>query len=152
MAFNIYQDGELIAEKVKERNYTVKGLEPNTQYTFAVSEVIGNKESSKTSVTVLTKRIEVTDITLSPKNMKADAGVAGSRNLTYEITPPNASSNEVEYILTTPAAGLSVTPDGVLKWNEEVPAGVYTVKVKEVHSKKEATSTLTLSEPEVAPV
>ena len=152
MAFNIYQDGELIAEKVKERNYTVKGLEPNTQYTFAVSEVIGNKESSKTSVTVLTKRIEVTDITLSPKNMKADAGVAGSRNLTYEITPPNASSNEVEYILTTPSDGLSVTPDGVLKWNEEVPAGVYTVKVKEVHSKKEATSTLTLSEPEVAPV
>lgn len=152
MAFNIYQDGELIAEKVEERNYTVKGLKPNTQYTFAVSEVIGNKESSKTSVTVLTKAIPVTDITLSPKNMKADAGVAGSRNLTYEITPQDASNVDVEYILTTPVDGLTVTPDGVLKWNEEVPAGEYTVKVKEVHSNKEATSKLTLSEPEVAPV
>lgn len=152
MAFNIYQDGELIAENVKERKFTVTGLKPNTQYTFEVSEVIGNKESSKTSVTVLTKPIAVTDITLSPKNMKADAGVAGSRNLTYEITPQEASSNEVEYILTTPADGLTVTPDGVLEWNEDVPAGEYTVKVKEVHSNKEATSTLTLSEPEVAPV
>lgn len=152
MAFNIYQDGELIAEKVEERNYTVTGLKPNTQYTFAVSEVIGNKESSKTSVTVTTKRIEVTGITLSPKNMKADAGVAGTRNLTHEITPENASSDEVEYILTTPADGLTVTPDGVLKWNEEVPAGEYTVKVREVYSNKEASSTLTLSEPEVAPV
>lgn len=152
MAFNIYQDGELIAEKVKERNYTVTGLKPNTQYIFAVSEVIGNKESSKKSVTVLTNPIAVTDITLSPKNMRADAGVAGSRNLTHEITPQGAGSNEVEYILTTQADGLTVTPDGVLKWNEEVPAGEYTVKVKEVSSNKEATSKLTLSEPEVAPV
>lgn len=152
MAFNIYQDGELIAEKVEERKFTVTGLEPNTQYTFEVSEVIGNKESSKKSVTVLTNPIAVTDITLSPKNMKADAGVAGSRNLTHEITPQGASDNEVEYILTTPADGLTVTADGVLEWNEEVPAGEYTVKVKEVHSNKEATSTLTLSEPEVAPV
>lgn len=152
MAFNIYQDGELIAEKIKERKFNVTGLEPNTQYTFAVSEVIGNKESSKTSVTVLTKRIEVTDITLSPKNMRAEAGVAGSRNLTHEITPENASSDEVEYILTTPTDGLIVTSNGVLEWSEEVPAGEYTVKVKEVHSNKEATSTLTLSEPEVAPV
>lgn len=152
MAFNIYQDGVLIAEKVEERKYTVTGLEPNTQYTFGVSEVIGTKESSKTSVTVTTNPVAVTAITLSPKNMKADAGTAGSRNLTHEITPENASSKEVEYILTTPADGLTVTADGVLEWNADVPAGEYTVKVKEVSSNKEATSTLTLSEPEEVPV
>lgn len=152
MAYNIYQDSELIAENVEEKSYTVTGLQPNTQYTFEVAEVIGNQVSSKNAVTVTTDRVEVTEITLSPKTMRADAGVAGSRSLSHTITPASASDNEVEYILATPAAGLTVTSDGALKWDETVPAGEYTVKVKEVYGNKEASSVLTLSEPEVAPV
>ena len=60
MGYNVYQDNELIAEEIEEKEYTVEGLTPNTEYSFSVSEVIGDKESEKSeAVTVTTLPIEV---------------------------------------------------------------------------------------------
>src|SRR5699024_3010172 len=59
MAYNIYQNDEKIAT-TDNKEYTVTGLEPNTEYSFSVSEVIGDKESEKSeAVTVTTLPIEV---------------------------------------------------------------------------------------------
>lgn len=59
MTYNVYQDDELIKENVKEKEYTVEGLTPNTEYSFSVSEVIGKNESEKSEpITVTTKATE----------------------------------------------------------------------------------------------
>src|SRR5699024_5425471 len=59
MTYNIYQGEELIGT-TEEKTYTVNDLEPNTEYSFSISEVIGDKESEKSeAVTVTTLPIEV---------------------------------------------------------------------------------------------
>lgn len=45
MGYNVYQGDKLIAENIEEKEYTVEGLTPNTEYSFSVSEVIGDEES-----------------------------------------------------------------------------------------------------------
>lgn len=55
MGYNVYQDEDLIAEGIEEKEYTVEGLEPSTEYSFSVTEVIGDKESEKATVSVKTK-------------------------------------------------------------------------------------------------
>lgn len=151
MPYNIYQDDELIAEKVEEKSFTVSGLKPDTTYTFGVSEVIGNKESSKATVTVKTKAISVESIEMSPKNMNATAGTAGSRSLKATVLPENASNSEVEYYVSTQTEGLTVGTDGSLEWTAEVPSGEYEVRARALDNNLEAVSTLTLSEPEPEP-
>lgn len=149
MPYNIYQDDELIAEKVKEKSFKVTGLKPDTTYTFGVSEVIGSKESSRATVTVKTKAISVESIEMTPKNMNATAGAEGSRSLRATVSPENASNPEVEYYISTPTEGLTVSTDGSLEWTADVPSGEYEVRARALDNDLEAVSTLTLSEPEV---
>jgi|SRR5699024_12598984 len=54
MGYNVYQDNELIAENIDEKEYTVEGLDPSTEYSFSVSQVIDDKESEKATITVKT--------------------------------------------------------------------------------------------------
>ena len=151
MPYNIYQDDELIAENVEEKSYVVTGLTPDTVYTFGVSEVIGNKESSKVTATVKTKAIRVESIEMSPKNMNATAGTAGSRSLKATVSPENASNPEVEYYISTQVEGLTVSSNGALEWTADVPSGEYQVVARALDNNLEAVSTLTLSEPEPEP-
>lgn len=151
MPYNIYQDDELIAENVEEKSYVVTGLTPDTVYTFGVSEVIGNKESSKVTATVKTKAIRVENIEMSPKNMNAIAGTAGSRSLRATVSPENASNPEVEYYISTQVEGLTVSSNGALEWTSDVPSGEYQVVARALDNNLEAVSTLTLSEPEPVP-
>lgn len=56
--YKVYQDGELI-KTTASKTHTITGLTPETAYTFAVSQVIGDKESEKSDpITVTTKAIE----------------------------------------------------------------------------------------------
>lgn len=55
MAYNVYQDDELIAEEIEEKEYTVEGLEPSTEYSFSVTQVLNGNESEKATVSVKTK-------------------------------------------------------------------------------------------------
>lgn len=64
MGYNIYQDNELIADNINEKEYTVAGLEPSTEYSFSVSEVKDGKESEKAKITVKTKpKITIEEVT-----------------------------------------------------------------------------------------
>lgn len=55
MGYNVYQDDELIAEEIEEKEYTVDGLKPSTEYSFSVSQVISGEESEKAVISVKTK-------------------------------------------------------------------------------------------------
>lgn len=151
MAYNVYQGDNLIAEKITEKEYTAEGLTPNTEYSFSVSEVIGDKESEKATITVKTKPVNVTGVELSPKNMTGEAGTASNRQLNPTVAPENATNKGVTYSVEPTAEGLTINSSGVLVWTDAVGAGEYTVTVKTTDGNKTATSTLTLSAPEPEP-
>lgn len=151
MAYNVYKGDTLIAERITEKEYTAEGLTPNTEYSFSVSEIIGDQESEKATITVKTKPIDVTGVTLAPKTKTADSGTAGSEQLTATVAPANATNKAVTYSVEPTTAGLTVNDSGVLAWTDAVGAGEYTVTVTTTDGNKAATSTLTLSEPEPEP-
>lgn len=92
MAYNVYQDDELIKEGIEKKEYEVTGLEPNTEYSFSVSEVIGDNESEKSeAVTVTTKYSDVESVTVSPKKNNLDVG--GTRTLDATVEPSTAKQN-----------------------------------------------------------
>lgn len=89
MPYNVYQDDELIAEGIKNKEYTVEGLTPNTEYSFSVSEVIGDNESELSeSVKVTTNYSDVESVAVSPKTNNLEVG--DTRNLNATIEPDTA--------------------------------------------------------------
>lgn len=95
MGYNVYQDNELIAENIEYKEYTVEGLEPDTEYSFSVTEVIGDNESEKATVTVKTKPINVTGVTIAPKTNNLEVGATRQLNITIE--PSNATNQSVTF-------------------------------------------------------
>ena len=92
MPYNIYQDNELIAEGIEEKEYSVTGLSPNTEYSFSVSEVIGDKESERSEpILITTKYSDVESVTISPKTNNLEVGA--TRNLTAAIEPSTAKQD-----------------------------------------------------------
>lgn len=147
MPYNIYKDDELIAEGIEEKEYTVEGLEPNTEYYFSVSSVENGNESEKVTVTAATKPISVTGVTLSPKTGNAEIGTAGERQLTATVSPESATNKNVNYSIEPSTEGLSVSNTGKITWTENTPAGTYTTTVKTEDGEKTDTHVLTLKEP-----
>jgi uncharacterized protein YjdB len=147
MVYNVYQGDDLIAEKVEGKEYTVSGLTPNTEYSFSVSEVIGEEESEKATVTVTTLPIKVTGVTLAPKTSNAESGIAGERQVTATVAPANATNKNVTYSIAPQTTGLTISGSGLIKWTADVPAGEYTTTVKTVDGNKTDTHKLTLTEP-----
>ncbi len=92
MAYNVYQGNELIAEGLEVTEYTVDGLTPNTEYSFSVTEVIGDKESEKSDpVTITTKYSDVDSVTVSPKTNNLEVGK--TRDLTVKVEPSTAKQD-----------------------------------------------------------
>src|SRR5699024_442051 len=94
MAYNIYQDNEKIAT-TDEKEYTVEGLEPDTEYSFGVSQTVDGVESEKATVTVKTKPIAVTGVTIAPKTNNLEVGATRQLNVTIE--PSNAINQSVTF-------------------------------------------------------
>lgn len=89
MPYNVYQDGDLIAEAIEEKEYIVEGLAPNTEYSFSVSEVIGENESDQSdTVTVTTNYSDVESVAVSPKTNNLEVGA--TRQLNVTVTPSTA--------------------------------------------------------------
>lgn len=148
MAYKIYQGDSEIAT-TDDKEYTVEGLTPNTEYSFSVSEVIGGVESEKSAVSIKTKPISVTGVTLSPKTSTGETGTSGERQLTATIAPSNATNKAVTYSIAPATTGLAVNASGKITWTGDVPAGEYTTTVKTADGSKTDTHVLTLTEPEV---
>lgn len=92
MPYNVYQDGNLIAEGIENKEYTVTDLTPNTEYSFSVSEVIGENESERSdSITITTKYSDVQSVTVSPKTNNLTVGA--TRTLTATVEPSTAKQD-----------------------------------------------------------
>lgn len=152
MAYNVYKDNDLVAEKIEEKNYTVEGLVPNTEYSLSVTQVIDEVESPKATIVVKTlmSEVAVTGVTMTPKTSTAVAGTAGSDQVTAAVTPDNATNKSVAYLIAPATPGLSVSNTGLISWTAAVPAGVYTTTVATVDGNIKDTHVLTLTDPVIA--
>src|SRR5690625_4465847 len=91
MAYNVYQNDELILT-TEDKECTVEGLTPNTEYSFSVSEVIGDKESERSEpVTITTKYSDVSSVTVAPKTNNLEVGA--TRSLTATVEPSTAKQD-----------------------------------------------------------
>lgn len=139
MPYNVYQDDELIAGGIEDKEYTVTGLTPNTEYSFSVSEVIGDKESEKATVTVTTKYSDVTSVVVLPKTNNLEVGATRQLNATVE---PSTAKQDVTWsssddeVATVSASGLVTA----------VAEGAATITV--TAEGKTDTATVNVTEPE----
>lgn len=109
MAYNVYQDDELIGT-TEDKEYTVEGLTPNTEYSFSVSEVIGDKESDKATVAVKTNPVAVTGVTVNPATLSLETEETGE--VTATVTPSNATNKSVSW--STSDADVATVANGVV--------------------------------------
>lgn len=144
MAYNVYQGDDLIAEKITEKEYVVEGLTPNTEYSFSVSEVIGDEESEKTTVIVTTKHSDVESVIVSPKTNNLEVDDTRQLNATVE---PSTAKQDVTYsssdegIATVSASGLVTA----------VSEGEATIAVTAEDKTDTATVNVTVPEPDPEP-
>lgn len=144
MTYNIYQDDELIGN-TEDKEYTVEGLKPNTEYSFSVSDLIGDKESEKATVTVKTKPIAVTGVTISPKTATLEVGE--TKQLKATVAPSNATDKTVSY--ASKAQGVaSVDSKGLVTAKV---AGKAEIVVSTKDGDKKDTCAVTVVEPEPEP-
>lgn len=144
MTYNVYKGDELIAENITGKEYTVEGLEPNTEYSFSVSEVVGDKESKKTTVTVTTKYSDVESVAVLPKTNNLEVGATRQLNATVE---PSTAKKDVNY---------SSSDDGIATVNSSglvtaVGEGQATITVTAEGKSDTATVNVTAPEPEPDP-
>lgn len=151
--FRIYKGDSVVVEG--DSPLAITGLPSNTQIEkgeYQVVRVDGERESNKVDVPAFkTLSIPVTGVTLSPKTSNAEAGKAGSRQLTATVSPSNATNKNVSYTISPTTSGLTVSDSGLISWNEDVPAGEYTTVVTTADGNKKDTHVLTLTEPEPDP-
>ncbi len=80
---------------------TITGMEPNTSVSageYQVTRVVNGKESERVDIPAFkTLSIAVTGLEFSPKTSTADAGTAGSRQITATVLPENATNKKVTY-------------------------------------------------------
>ncbi len=142
MAYNIYQANELIGT-TEAKEYTVDGLEPDTEYSFSVSQVVGGKESEKTTIEVKTLPIAVTGVTIAPKTATLEVGE--TQQLSATVAPSNATEKSVTYASKTQGIA-SVDDKGLVTAKV---AGEAEIVVSTVDGDKKDTCTVTVNEPVV---
>ncbi len=142
MPYNVYQDGNLVAEGIENKEYTVTDLTPNTEYSFSVSEVIGENESERSEpVTVTTKYSDVASVAVSPKTNNLVVGA--TRNLTATVLPSTAKQ-DVSW--SSNDSGVATVSKGTVT---AVAAGTATITA--TAEGKTDTATVNVTEPEPEP-
>lgn len=91
--------------------------------------------------------VGVTGVSIAPKTSSAEAGEAGSRQLSVTVEPSDATNKAVTYSIDN-AVGLSVSNNGKIEWTDETPHGTYETTVTTDDGGFSETHTLTLIEVE----
>ena len=142
----IVYKGEEVVVPASPSPLEIRGIEPNTDVpagTYQVGFVDGGEKVDVPAFKTLP--IAVTGLEFSPKTSTADAGTAGSRQITATVLPENATNKKATYEITPETEGLAVSETGNITWTEAVPAGVYTTTGTTEDGKKTAQHTLTLN-------
>lgn len=85
LKYNVYQDGEKIAEELTETTYTATGLEPSTTYSYQVSAVdteTGLESPLSEPITVVTED----EVEPEPEAPDTPTGLASSDTTTDSTT------------------------------------------------------------------
>ena len=142
MPYNIYQNDELIGT-TDSKEYTVTDLTPNTEYSFSVSEVIGNNESEKSEpINVTTNYSDVASVTVSPKTNNLTVGTTRQLNAAVE---PATAKQDVTYTSDDDAVA-TVNSSGLVT---AIAAGTAVITV--TADDKTDTATVNVSEPDPDP-
>ncbi|EHK9417738.1 TPA: phage tail protein [Enterococcus faecalis] len=142
----IVYKGEEVVVPASPSPLEITGIEPNTDVPAGTYQVGFTDGGEKVNVPAFkTLPIAVTGLEFSPKTSTADAGTAGSRQITATVLPENATNKKVTYEITPETEGLAVSETGNITWTEAVPAGVYTTTGTTEDGKKTAQHTLTLN-------
>lgn len=151
--YKIYKGDTVVVEG--ESPLVITGLPPNTDIAageYQAVRVEGDRESERIDIPAFkTLPIAVTGVTLTPKTSSAEAGTAGTRQLSATVSPANATDKSVTYSIAPTTTGLSVSNSGLISWTDAVPAGQYTTTVTTNDGAKTDTHVLTLTEPEPPP-
>jgi len=99
--YNVYKGSEKIASDLAVKTYTVEGLDPATEYTFGVTQVVDGTESEKATLKVTTANQPVTGITPSQQTMSIKVGDA-DRAASFTVAPENATNKELTIASTAP--------------------------------------------------
>ncbi|HIB1932497.1 TPA: phage tail protein [Enterococcus faecalis] len=153
--FRFYKKGQDTPVAEGDSPLAITGVSPDTpvsagEYTATgVATVDGvEKESDHVDVPAFkTLPIAVTGLSISPKNSTAEAGTAGSRQLTATVSPDNATNKKVTYTITPETTGLEVSNSGNITWTADVTAGEYITTGTTEDGNFTDSNTLTLTTP-----
>lgn len=148
--FKIYKGNDVVVEGESPLEITGIGANQSVKAgEYKAVRVEGDRESEKVDIPAFkTLPIDVTGVKLSPKSSNAEAGTAGSRQLTATVSPSNATNKKVSYSIVPTTDGLAVSNSGLISWSADVPAGEYTTTVNTADGSFTDTHVLTLTEPE----
>src|SRR5699024_2589843 len=98
--YNIYRDGEKIASDIEEKQYTDKGLDPDTEYEYQVSaEKEGVESALSDKVVVKTEPTTTTTTTEKPTTTSTTTEKPTTTSTTTE--KPTTTSTTTEKPTTT---------------------------------------------------
>jgi len=141
MAYNVYQNDELILT-TEDKECTAEGLTPNTEYSFSVSEIIGDNESERSdAVTITTDYSPVASVTVAPKTNNLEVGA--TRNLTSTVEPSTAKQ---DVIWSSSDEGVATVSNGTVT---AIGEGTATITV--TAEGQSDTATVNVTEPEPDP-
>lgn len=138
ISYKIYQN-DVFLKEVSGLTATITNLEPNTKYTFAVTETDGLDESSKSNVVEFTTgSVAVESITLNAATKSIAKGA--TFQLTATIAPNNTTNKTVTWTSNKPEIA-SVSDTGLITG---LKSGSATITAK-THNGKTATCALTVT-------
>src|SRR5699024_7413506 len=95
--YNIYRDGEKIASDIEEKQYTDKGLDPDTEYEYQVSAEKEGVESALSDKVCVKTEPTTTSTTTKPTTTSTTT----KPTTTSTTTEPTTTSTTTESTTTT---------------------------------------------------
>ncbi|AIC95445.1 fibronectin type III domain-containing protein [Shouchella lehensis] len=141
--YNVYRNGEQVANGLTEKTYTDTDVQPNTAYEYQVSaeNEVGESELSE-PIEVETDRIPVDSISATPTT--ATIAPEETQHIDVTVSPDDASEKGVSY--SSSDASVATVRTGTITG---VTAGTATITVtSKDDSSKRATVEVTVVEPE----
>src|SRR5699024_4526263 len=99
--YNIYRDGEKIARDIEEKQYTDKGLDPDTEYEYQVSAEKEGVESALSDKVVVKTEPTTTTTTEKPTTTTTTTEKPTTTTTTSTTTEPTTTTTTTEAPTTT---------------------------------------------------
>src|SRR5699024_3238586 len=103
--YNVYRDGEKIASDIEEKQYTDKGLDPDTEYEYQVSAEKEGVESDLSDKVVVKTKPTTTTTTEKPTKTSTTTKPTTTSTTTEETTTTSTTTEPTTTSTTNEADG-----------------------------------------------